>query len=39
VRFALPVFRLPVRLIYAHNPAREPFHPRNKFRVAIGLLP
>ena len=38
-RFALPYFRLPVRLIYAYNPAREDFHPRSKFRVAIGPLP
>jgi outer membrane translocation and assembly module TamA len=38
-RFALPVFRLPVRLIYAYNPARDDFHRRSKFRVAIGPLP
>jgi outer membrane protein assembly factor BamA len=39
VRFALPIFRLPVRLIYAYNPARDDFHPRQKFRVAIAPLP
>jgi outer membrane protein insertion porin family len=38
-RFALPYFRLPVRLIYAYNAARDDFHPRTKFRVAIGPLP
>jgi outer membrane translocation and assembly module TamA len=37
-RFALPVLRLPVRLIYAWNPEREAFHPKTKFRVAIGPL-
>jgi outer membrane protein assembly factor BamA len=39
LRFAVPVFRLPVRLIYAYNPSRDAFHPRDKFRIAIGLLP
>jgi outer membrane protein insertion porin family len=39
LRFALPYFRLPVRLIYAYNAERDDFHPRSTFRVAIGLLP
>jgi outer membrane protein insertion porin family len=39
VRFALPFVRLPVRLIYAYNPAREEFHRRDKFLVAIAPLP
>jgi len=38
-RFAVPIVRLPIRLIYAWNPEREAFHPRSKFRVAIGVLP
>lgn len=39
LRFELPVVRLPVRLIFAANPARDPFHPRRAFKVAIGPLP
>jgi outer membrane protein insertion porin family len=38
VRFAVPYFRLPLRLIYAYNARRDDFHPRDKFRVAIGPL-
>jgi outer membrane protein insertion porin family len=38
-RFAMPVFRLPVRLIYAKNLARDELHPRSGFHIAIGPLP
>jgi outer membrane protein assembly factor BamA len=38
VRFAVPYFRLPLRLIYAYNARRDDFHPQHKFRVAIGPL-
>jgi outer membrane protein insertion porin family len=37
-RFAVPVVRLPVRLIYAWNPEREAFHPKTKWRIAIGPI-
>jgi outer membrane protein assembly factor BamA len=39
VRVAMPVFRLPVRLIYAKNLARDEQHPRSGFHIAIGPLP
>jgi outer membrane protein assembly factor BamA len=39
VRFELPVLRMPIRAIAALNPARDPFHPRHSFRLAVGPLP
>jgi outer membrane protein assembly factor BamA len=39
LRFELPVLHLPLRLIGAFNPVRDPFHPRTAFRVAVGPLP
>jgi outer membrane protein assembly factor BamA len=39
LRFELPVLRLPLRLMGAFNPVRDPFHPRTAFRVALGPLP
>ena len=38
-RFAMPVFKLPVRLIYARNPSRHALDPRSSYRIAIGPLP
>lgn len=38
-RFAMPVFKLPVRLIYARNPSRHALDPRASYRIAIGPLP
>jgi outer membrane protein assembly factor BamA len=38
-RFAMPVFKLPVRLIYARNPSRHALDPRSGYRIAIGPLP
>jgi hypothetical protein len=35
----MPVFKLPVRLIYARNPSRHPLDPRSGYRIAIGPLP
>ncbi|HUG53797.1 MAG TPA: POTRA domain-containing protein [Vicinamibacteria bacterium] len=39
LRLPLPLVGLPLRLIGATNLAREPFHPRHAFRIAVGPLP
>ena len=36
LRFSLPVVKLPVRLIFAANPARDAFHPRRAFKLRVG---
>jgi outer membrane protein assembly complex protein YaeT len=39
IRFELPVLRVPLRVIGALNPEREPFHPRTALRIAVGPVP
>ncbi len=36
LRFIMPVLNVPFRLIYAINPNRDAFQPRQTFKFAVG---